>query len=69
MEWEVPRFTVADVYDGLQSGKILENHPEAVRGPCCLLSGKNLERASGSHYLYRDAYTAFHYHGLFDYLE
>ncbi len=39
MEQEEPRFTVEDVYEGLRAGSILENYPEAVRGPCCLVNG------------------------------
>ena len=39
MEQEAPRFTVEDVYEALGSGQILENYPEALRGPCCLING------------------------------
>ena len=40
MEQEVPRFTVEAVYEGLRTGQILENYPEATRGPCCLVNGE-----------------------------
>lgn len=40
MEQEVPRYTFEDVYEGLLTGRMLENYPEAVRGPCCLINGK-----------------------------
>lgn len=39
MEQEEPRFTVEDVYEALGTGQILENYPEAIRGPCCLING------------------------------
>ena len=35
-------FTLDDVIEAIGTGKILENYPKHLRGPCCLLSGSSL---------------------------
>ena len=32
---------IADIYQAIQTGRILENYPEHQRGACCLLNGED----------------------------
>ena len=32
---------IVDIYQAIQTGRILENYPEHQRGACCLLNGKD----------------------------
>jgi hypothetical protein len=36
-------FTVSDLEAGLLGGEVIEDYPDAVRGPCCLLNGVALD--------------------------
>lgn len=43
MENETPPVSVEEVEDALLDGQVLENYPDASRGPCCLIYGDTTE--------------------------
>lgn len=43
MENEDPPISVEDVHEALLDGRVLENYPDARRGPCCLMYGDTQE--------------------------
>lgn len=39
MEEETGRIRLSEIMEALENGRILENYPNANRGPCCLIYG------------------------------